>query len=119
MNPGPLTSLPGLRPELTEPFLRVEELAKTFPAGGSGRAKRPPIRAVDGISFDVASGETLALVGETGCGKSTAARCVLRLVEPSAGRVLLDGRDLASSARPSCAACGARCRSCSRTRTHR
>jgi oligopeptide/dipeptide ABC transporter ATP-binding protein len=96
VNPGQPASLPGLRPDLTEPFLRVEELAKTFPAGGSARAKGQPIRAVDGISFDVASGETLALVGETGCGKSTAARCVLRLIEPTAGRVLLEGRDLAT-----------------------
>jgi oligopeptide/dipeptide ABC transporter ATP-binding protein len=96
VSPGQLRDLPGLRPDLAEPFLRVEELSKTFPAGGSGRSKGPPIRAVDGISFDVASGETLALVGETGCGKSTAARCVLRLLEPTAGRVLLGDRDLAA-----------------------
>jgi peptide/nickel transport system ATP-binding protein len=92
----PRTALPGLRAGLDQPFLRVEELAKTFPAGRGRRAASPVIRAVDGVSFDIASGETLALVGETGCGKSTAARCVLRLVEPTAGRVLLEGRDLAT-----------------------
>ena len=71
-------------------LLRVEELAKHFPSrGGKG-----VLRAVDGVSFTVKRGETLGIVGESGCGKSTLARTVLRLVEPTAGRIEFDGTDL-------------------------
>ncbi len=75
--------------------LRVEGLVKHFPVrrglfgGVTGR-----VRAVDGVSFEVEAGRTMAIVGESGCGKSTLARALLRLVEPDAGRVLLDGQDL-------------------------
>src|SRR5204862_6176616 len=54
------------------------------------------VRAVDGVSFSVARGETLALVGESGCGKSTVGRLALRLMEPTAGAIRFDGRDLAA-----------------------
>ena len=74
-------------------LLRVENLAKHFPT------PRGPIRAVDGVSFTLAEGETLGLVGESGCGKSTLARTVVRLLEPTAGRVLFDGRDLTGAGR--------------------
>ncbi|MEO8754750.1 MAG: dipeptide ABC transporter ATP-binding protein [Casimicrobiaceae bacterium] len=77
------------------PLLRVDALVKHFPVRRRpfGRATGA-VRAVDGVSFDVAVGETLALVGESGCGKSTTGRLVLRLLEPTSGRVFFDGEDL-------------------------
>src|SRR5260221_5548937 len=77
------------------PLLRVEHLVKHFPvrAGLFGRVSGA-LHAVDGVSFDVDAGETLALVGESGCGKSTAGRVVLRLLEATAGKVWFEGQDL-------------------------
>ncbi len=83
------------------PLLEVEGLVKRFPLRGlrawlpavrGGPA--PALRAVDGVSFTVAAGETLGLVGESGCGKSTIARCLLRVIEPTAGAVRFDGVEL-------------------------
>jgi len=76
-------------------LLRVENLVKHFPmhSGLFGR-RSGAVRAVDGISFDLATGETLALVGESGCGKSTTGRLLLRLIEPTSGKVFFDGLDL-------------------------
>ena len=70
------------------PLLSVRDLAKHFPIKGG------QVKAVDGVSFEVTAGETLALVGESGCGKSTTGRMLLRLTEPSAGAVTFDGVDL-------------------------
>jgi peptide/nickel transport system ATP-binding protein/oligopeptide transport system ATP-binding protein len=76
-------------------LLEAENLVKHFPAARN-LFGRPTafVRAVDGVSFHVNAGETLALVGESGCGKSTVSRLVLRLIEPDAGRVRFEGRDL-------------------------
>ena len=77
------------------PLLSVEGLVKYFKLDPKGLFEAPPIlRAVDGVDFDVKRGETLGLVGESGCGKSTTARLVLRLIEPTAGSVTLDGVDV-------------------------
>jgi ABC-type oligopeptide transport system ATPase subunit len=78
-------------------LLSVRDLVKHFPItrGVFGRTVGA-VRAVDGISFDVKSGETLGLVGESGCGKTTAGRAILRLIEPTAGQVTFDGVDVLS-----------------------
>ncbi|WP_270935725.1 ABC transporter ATP-binding protein [Falsiroseomonas oryzae] len=81
------------------PLLEVAALAKHYPVkqGLLGRTQGL-VRAVDGVSFAIARGETLALVGESGCGKSTTARLVLRLIEPTAGTIRFDGVEVAGAA---------------------
>jgi len=73
---------------MTEPLLRVENLVKHYREGPH------TIHAVNGISFDVYPGETVGLVGESGCGKTTTARCLLRLEEPTSGRIVFNGQNL-------------------------
>ncbi|GHD06053.1 ATP-binding cassette domain-containing protein [Zhihengliuella salsuginis] len=74
---------------MSEPFLAVEGLTLDY------STKAGPFRAVDDVSFSVDKGRTLAIVGESGCGKSSVAKCIMRLVAPTAGRISLDGTDLA------------------------
>jgi oligopeptide/dipeptide ABC transporter ATP-binding protein len=82
------------------PLLEVEGLRKSFALTGPTtwaarlRGERPAVRAVDGVSFAIAKGETLGLVGESGCGKSTVARCLLRVMEPTTGSIRFAGEEI-------------------------
>src|SRR6478735_5998767 len=78
------------------PLLEVKGLRMHFPITEGLVARRlvGEVKAVDGIDFSVRRGETLGLVGESGCGKTTTGRCILRLERPTAGEILFDGRDV-------------------------
>src|SRR5438067_9673076 len=77
-------------------LLVVEDLKKHFPVtrGIIFQKQIGAVKAVDGVSFTVNAGETLGVVGESGCGKSTMARCVARLLQPTGGKIIFDGRDI-------------------------
>src|SRR5437588_6128224 len=80
---------------MAEPLLKVRNLKKYFPIrGGLFSREVARVHAVDDVSFDVMPGETLGLVGESGCGKSTAGRAILRLIEPTSGVVKMQGQDI-------------------------
>ena len=80
----------------SENILEVRNLVKYFPVGGGGIFGKTVgwVRAVDGVSFSIRRGETLGLVGESGCGKTTTGRCILQLERPTSGEVIFEGRDL-------------------------
>ena len=79
------------------PLVQVQDLKMHFPIyTGLFRRHTGDVKAVDGVSFDITAGQTLGLVGESGCGKSTVGRAMLRLYEPTAGRVVIDGDDVAT-----------------------
>src|ERR1041385_9491583 len=80
----------GPPPAPTDKLVSIQGLLKHFPVEGSDDV----VRAVDGVSFEIFAGETLGLVGESGCGKSTVVRCLLRLIEPTAGQINFQGRDI-------------------------
>ena len=77
-----------------EPLVQVKDLCKYFHVG-----RHATLKAVDGVSFNIYRGETVGLVGESGCGKSTAGRCLIRLYEPTSGQVLYDGKDITKLSR--------------------
>jgi oligopeptide transport system ATP-binding protein len=82
-------------PISTEDLLKVRDLRKRFAVkGGIFSRTVDQVHAVDGVSFDIGKGETLGLVGESGCGKSTTGRCILRLIEPSSGDIWFKGADV-------------------------
>ena len=77
-------------------LIQVRDLKKYFYREGFLSSEKKPIRAVDGISFSIRKGETLGLVGESGCGKTTAGKSILRLIEPTSGQILFKGQDIVS-----------------------
>ena len=81
-----------------QPLLKVNNLLKHFPAGG-GKA-REVVQAVDDVSFAVIKGETLGVVGESGCGKSTTARLLMQLLKQDSGELIFDGLEVGSSRLP-------------------
>ena len=79
------------------PLLHVEHLCKEFPVESgvfASRFNKKTVSAVQDVSFDIYPGETFGLVGESGCGKSTTGRCIMRLTRPTSGKVIFDGKDV-------------------------
>jgi oligopeptide/dipeptide ABC transporter ATP-binding protein len=85
----------------SDDLLVVDDLKKHFPItrGIIFQKQVASVKAVDGVTFSIRRGETLGVVGESGCGKSTMARCIMRLLEPTGGKVVFDGRDITTSSR--------------------
>lgn len=81
---------------MSDKLLKVEHLYQYFPAGGYGKKKKY-VQAVDDVSFFINKGETLGLVGESGCGKTTTGRSILRLYEPTKGRIIYNDKVLFDS----------------------
>ena len=97
---------------MSDIILEVDDLVKHF------KTRRGTVRAVDGIDFSVERGKTLGLVGESGCGKTTVGRTILRLIEPTSGRILFEGRDITKLHKSGLRSIAGRCSSFSRTPIH-
>ena len=108
-----LSGAPAAQAGAPLPLVEARGLIKEYARHGG------VTRVVDDVSFTIQPGETLGLVGESGCGKTTVARILLRLIEPTAGVVLFEGQPLPPASPPPCAPCAAACRSSSRTPTPR
>jgi oligopeptide/dipeptide ABC transporter ATP-binding protein len=79
---------------MSEPLLKVEGLKKYFESGSAFSRHRQTVKAVDDVSFEIAAGETLGLVGESGCGKTTVGRTIMKLYEPTGGKITFDGEEI-------------------------
>ena len=81
---------------MSEPILKLEGLKKHFntTTGGAFNKQKAVLKAVDGIDLQIAPGETIGLVGESGCGKTTAGRTILKLYEPTEGKIIFEGEDI-------------------------
>ena len=99
-------------PRTDDILLEVKNLQMYFPISSGILFQRTTayVKAVDGVSFTVKRGETLGLVGESGCGKTTTGRCILQLYKPTGGQIIFDGQDLGQLKPSRCALCGVRCR---------